>query len=299
MNSDSHIGGYVGTAIIKIDFVKVGQKHGMRLDWELPLGHGNTDNIESGLLRPFRSILEDGKPIGQIVYFFYEEEGKQYVLGTFCKSQKKILFFPGGYNFQLIGSSNSLSKLKSKEIDHFTLDEKFETWHITFKKKKATKSQLPRKKTWKMQDGRILWFVMQANSVKDFEKAPHKIKTILFHKESELERRAEEIMKSREGSEFKICTPRNGLGRPNVINFEFYLSEKGKMNFSGFLVHHAKLDSPLQDMRGVIPNMIYQVKIPKSNITCGVRVSQFPGSNKSPWNLIPGAYFKKLHKVRK
>ena len=107
----------------------------MRLDWELPLGHGNTDNIESGLLRPFRSILEDGKPIGQINYFFYEEEGKQYVLGTFCKSQKKILFFPGGYDFQIIKSSNSLSKLKSKEIDHFTLDENFETWHISLKKK--------------------------------------------------------------------------------------------------------------------------------------------------------------------
>jgi len=299
MNSDSHIGGYVGTAIIKIDFIEVGKKYGIQLDWELPLGHGITDNIESGLLKPFRSILHDGKPIGQITYFFYEEEGKQYVLGTFCKSQKKILFFPGGYNFQIIESSDSSSKLKSKEIDHFTLDENFETWHISFKKKKETNSKLPHKKTWKMQDGRILWFVMQANSVKDFEQAPHKIKTILFHKESELKRRAKEIMNSREDSEFKICKPRNGIEKPCVINFEFYVNEKGKMNFNGFLVYHDKLDNTLQDKRDVIPNVVYQVKIPKSNITCGVRISQFPGSNKSPWNIIPGAYFKELHKVRK
>jgi len=265
----------------------------MQLDLELPFGCGITDNTESGLLKPFRSILDDGKPIGKITYFFYEEEGKQYVLGTFCKSQK-IIFFPGGYNFQIIESHNKSSKLKSKEIDHFTLDTNFETWHISFKKKKETNSKLPHKKTLKMQDGRILWFVMQSNSVKDFEEAPHKIKTILFHKKSELQRRAKEIMNSREHSEFKICKPLNGIEKPCVINFEFYINEKGKMNFAGFPVYCAKLDNVLQDKREVIPNVVYQVKIPKSNITCGVRVSQLPGSNKAAWNIVPGAYFKEL-----
>jgi len=290
-NSKKHIGGYVGTANIKIDFVKVNEKFGIQLDWDLPLGQGVTDNIESGLLRPFRFILDDGKPIGKISYFFYEEEHKQYVLGTFCKSQK-IIFFPGGYNFQIMESSNVSDKLASKEIDHFTLDTNLETWHISLKKKKQTKSKLPKKRTLKMKDGRILWFVMQANSVKDFEEAPKKIKTILFHKTSELQRRSKEIMNSRENSEFKICNPQNGLEKPCVTNFEFYVNETGKMSFIGFPVYRHKLDNPTQDTREVIPNVVYQVKLPKSNITCGVRISQFPGSNKAPWNLVPGAYFK-------
>jgi len=63
-----------------------------------PLCKGKSTNKESGLLRNLRYILDSGKPLGNFVYTFYEENNEHYVLGT-------LVDFPlqrGGIPFLLI-----------------------------------------------------------------------------------------------------------------------------------------------------------------------------------------------------
>jgi hypothetical protein len=59
-------------------------------------GVGKVKNNASALVRPFRILVDEGKPIGRINYVFYRSM-KSYVLGALClATSQRLLFFPAG-----------------------------------------------------------------------------------------------------------------------------------------------------------------------------------------------------------
>lgn len=57
MTEGLHSGGPIGFSSLNISMSEQGNNYLMDLDWEFPVGAGITTDINSGLLRPFKSIL--------------------------------------------------------------------------------------------------------------------------------------------------------------------------------------------------------------------------------------------------
>ena len=257
LEQGKHSGGIIGIANLAMEIERNGDDSRLNLDYEFPCGVGITTNPESGLLRPFRYILTTGKPLGKIVYLFYREGSEYYVLGTLAKT-KRLLFFPGGDSGQMV----DLQFAKTIHIDHFTLEPNCNQWHVTFKEKPSGIRDSS-KKTWRINDNLILWFVIQARSINDFERMPSRIQTSLIHKESEIERRSREILLARDGAEFRICEVNDHLQKPYVINFEFFVSRTNKIDFANIPIYYNKPDNKLPDARSLIPNRVHALILPQ------------------------------------
>jgi len=269
----------------------------LALTMDFDIGEGISTNIESGLLRPFKYILFDGKPIGKITFVFYEDEEKYYVVGTLCKSEKKLIFFPGGDKRELILNKNNLH-LGDAHIDHFTLDENFNTWHITLKEKKTKKKKIPQYRTWRINDNLILWFVLQARSVNDFEKMPKQIKVSIEHTNSDIDRISKEIINARDGSIFQITKVNNEIEKPHIINFEFFISQERKVILDSIPIYFNTPQKLLLEKVEQLPSRTHHVKIPNFESTIVIRVTKIPGIHDHPWNFNPGSTFKKSKSKR-
>lgn len=293
MKQGKHSGGITGAAHLNIKIISKGSDSTLVIDWQLPVGSGTTTNPESGLIRPFRSILSNGKPVGKIVFLFYEDKGRHYVLGTLCRTEKRILFFPSGDSGRLLSEKGTPINTPV-HIDHFTLEESYRNWHITLKEKATQGAKLQTKSTLEVYPNLFLWFVIQANSVNNFEKAPSKLHIELDHKTSELRRRGKNIKESREDAIFQSCLVNDDIKEPHVINFEFFINLNGPIPFGKIPIYRNLIDNPLPDSRRQIPNRVHSVKIPTSNEIVEIRVSKFAGSLSAPWNYSSGHDFSKL-----
>jgi len=295
MDNTIHSGGPVGFSAMSIVMKKKGNDYELNLDWKFPVGEGISNNLNSGLLRPFKSLFTTGQPPGKTVFVMYEEDDHYYVLGSLAKTKQFVIFFPGGTDLELVHHDGESASATPIHIDHFTLEKSFRTWHVTLVEKATQNTRLPRNRTLKVQDGLFLWFVLQASSLDSFEKMPKRLQAQLTHKQTEVKRRSKAIDEARKDVNFQICKVEHEvLPEPHVINFEFFLSLNGKPVLNDVKIFHNKPNNPMDDHRAFIPTRMHDIRFPGfSELVC-IRVSKFPGTHNIPWNYNSGHIFKKI-----
>ncbi len=291
MTDGLHTGGPIGYAHLNILMSEQGINYVMNLDWKFPVGNGITTDINSGLLRPFKSIFTSGHPPGKTIFLLYENDGSYYVLGSLSRTNQHVIFFPGGNNLEMLNRDGIQVIENSVHIDHFTLDKSFRTWHVTFIEKATKNIRIPQNRTLKINDDLFLWFVVQANSLDSFEKMPKKLQTQLIQTKSEVTRRARGIDNARKDVEFRACQVNDSIPEPHVINFEFFISLNGPPKTDNIKIFYNTPSDLEYDNRGRIPNRVHDVKFPGFSETVSIRVSKFPGSNNAPWNYNSGHVF--------
>lgn len=140
-------------------------------------GAGKTLNQSLSLLRPFRLLIDEGKPIGRINHVFYFWT-KSRVLGALWYTPwRRLLFFPG-----LVGR---IPRWYSKDtsvkhpqiapgtvIDHLTLEADFKSFHVTLLGPSSTRSVLMSRRTQQVVDGLTYWFGVSMQSEEILEECP-------------------------------------------------------------------------------------------------------------------------------
>lgn len=157
MTDGIHSGGPIGYSFLSILKSEQGNDCVMDLDWQFPVGDGITTDVNSGLLRPFKSIFTSGKPPGKTAFLTYQDDGNHYVLGSLSKTKQYIIFFPGGNNLEMIHHNGEKISDTSMHIDHFTLDQSILTWHVTLEEKATKNIKIPRNRTLKINVNLFSW----------------------------------------------------------------------------------------------------------------------------------------------
>lgn len=173
-------GGPVGYARIVIEEPEIDSdgKPYIPISYHFPVGTGDSIDENSALVKPFRSILEDGKPVGQIVFVFYQENDTDFVLGSFVNTVgNRILFFPGLRLSRVTHTPDGIDlRLEDlHNVDHFTLEkENLTDWHLTLLQKKEKGTRYGRLQTKKIGHKTFLWFLMALQRATQLESMPNK-----------------------------------------------------------------------------------------------------------------------------
>ena len=88
-------GGVIGGAsvrVLDIEWTPEGNPI-IPLEYRFPFGMGVSISQSSALVKPFRKLLDNGKPIGKVTFVFFRENGTDFVLGSFAFTDR-IIFFP-------------------------------------------------------------------------------------------------------------------------------------------------------------------------------------------------------------
>lgn len=117
-------GGQLGSAKISIWESRIdsnGEPY-FPIYYDFPIGTGHSLDENSALVKPFRTILKEGKPPEEILFVFHEEnENNYFVLGSFVKTMgNKILFFPG-LRFSRIIHTPTGKDLKNEELHRWVV----------------------------------------------------------------------------------------------------------------------------------------------------------------------------------
>ncbi len=263
----------------------------LEVDWNFTVGKGVCTNVESALIRPFRGILYGTSLVGRIAYVFYQDAREYYVLGTLAKTPNKILFFPSGDLGKMLTDLQGKSLGGTYHIDHFTLEEPYNKWHITLKEKSSLGVKIPGTRTLKINDSLFLWFVLQARSVNDIEKMPSKVQFSITNSKSEIKRRLDEILKSREKSEFPITYVNDYPSEQHVSNFEFFVNLGNPNQVNSISPYIPAPTTHPSSGRSAI-STTHSVFIPGFTGTIEVRVSKSLGANNYPWTIRSGTDLK-------
>jgi hypothetical protein len=227
-------GGVVGSANIEIG--KIQQDNVgffLPIHYNLPYGDESSIDQESALVRPFKKLLRDGKPVGKISYLFFQEKEINFVLGSLANTGNRLIFFPGIIPKKLVESPADQDFLRNHlaHVDHLSLEENWRNWHISLLEKETQGYRLKNKNTKKVSENLFLWFVMAVRTVDKLEKMPKKQEIRMYWPHfSELNRRVKEIIKSREGSIFHITKLDEHVEEEHYLNFEFFLHKSSQLN---------------------------------------------------------------------
>ncbi len=85
------------------------------------------DNVplDHPLIKPFKILFRNGKPIGYLIYLFLRYNNENYLIGTLTFTKGgRILFFPGIHNLKIIDSNVNYI------IEHFTCEYNLKNFHI-------------------------------------------------------------------------------------------------------------------------------------------------------------------------
>jgi hypothetical protein len=134
----------------------------------------NTDQ-NSVLVRPYRTAIEKGKPIGSIKHILVREGDVYYVLGIFDTTRKHLVFFPGTAARMLARSPGPQIKEGANPtdeliVDHLTLESDLKSWHIKMSSREIKYHAMG---SGKVNDSFYLWFQMQVSSLNQLESLPY------------------------------------------------------------------------------------------------------------------------------
>jgi hypothetical protein len=146
------------------------------LIYDFPLGKNISIDDNYVLVRPFRRVLEKGKPMGTINYVFYQEDNNYFVLGAFVYSDRqRIIFFPGILDRRMTISPEGdelLGKGILQHIDHLSLESSLRTCHLTLVEKETLHAKYNKFNTKLIQDDMFYWFSMSIQDAWKLESAP-------------------------------------------------------------------------------------------------------------------------------
>lgn len=265
----------------------------MKLTYETDFGNEgeDTDPINP-LSRAVSRLFEDGQPFKRLNMCCFSDEAPAAVprwFGVFIKSSwDRIIYFPGYMKTvePIIGyRGNKLQWNQIFDLDHMTIENNFESWHITSRRSREHIGALP---TAALGGGRFLWFGMslsQSNIFRDF-----KNKTIVTTKipVSDSNRRSQVFFDSRDGANFHILGINpdsrnifpNGFFHFSLIvgpsGFELYKGEK-----HGYPVDSPFLGKPLPIGELNIPVRLHRVSL-SENIDIQITIAWLPGALKKP-----------------
>ena len=215
-------------------------RHTVLVTWNSGgLGVGRLVNRTSALVRPFRLLLDEGKPIGRISYLFYQSD-KTRILGALCfTSYGRLLFFPGiakrnprwiaeGAAPRILGQTNNL-------IDHLTLELDFNSWHVTMLGlDNSRKSVLAKYRTREIVDSVTYWFGISILSDNILEECPGEIRMIFSSSGQDADRRIKIVESSVGNSDshvFPLYTDASVTGS-DFIHFDFIIDRRPRNSFS-------------------------------------------------------------------
>jgi hypothetical protein len=233
----SYDGGVVGSVTVDVSrpFVDKDGKPCILFRFNFPFGDTSKIDDESALLRPFRKILRDGEPMGKIVYSFHEENNRQYILGSFVNTEKRLIFFPGVKIRKITRAPDGTNPSQNgiiQNLDHLSLERNWRTWHCTLLQKETRGDKYNKMNTKKIDDSLFLWFVMGIKTPDVLEQTPNvqeiKIKGFTMN---DMNRRLKTILKSRSGSVFPITKVDAPITTPYYINFEVFIRLKQGRQF--------------------------------------------------------------------
>ncbi len=99
-------------------------------------GSGTSDNISSALARPYRKVMNTGKPCGELTHIFaLDEKNKSYVLGSLeYTTGKRVIFYLGLMDRKLNwythkGQMHDEESKIGELMDHFTLEKNLKKSH--------------------------------------------------------------------------------------------------------------------------------------------------------------------------
>jgi hypothetical protein len=203
------------------------------IHYDFTNGRGPSLDENSALVKPFRNILKDGRPPDEISFVFHQEsENDYFVLGSFVKTiGNRILFFPGLRFSKIVHTPTGidLTNQESHNIDHFTLDENMNRWHVTLVQKSDLDTRYPSLKTKKVNNNSFFWFLMAVRDPTMLEVMPKTQEYMLKGPPADMKRRFENLTKSVEAKHFQVtCVKSPSL--PSFLNFEIYTSSGGELN---------------------------------------------------------------------
>jgi len=221
-------GGDVGNASI-IPLEPQIDTHGeyyITLYYHFPIGTGHSINEYSALVKPFRKLMKDGKPIGKTAFVFYHGENSYYVIGSFAFTER-IIFFPGSTTpsrVVLVSDDRNFTTENIDNIEHFTLEKNFVDWHVRFSQRKK---KYPTQKTKRINDNVFLWFVMAISDQNKLEVMPktQEYRLRAAHQQ-DLKRRRGLMLDSVDGCLFPVTGISYEQSSPHFLNFEFFVSSK-------------------------------------------------------------------------
>ncbi|MFC1507300.1 hypothetical protein ACFLQ6_09565 [Thermoproteota archaeon] len=237
-------------------------------------GQGESQNETSALIRPFRLLLDEGKPIGRINYLFFRSN-IAHVLGSLCYTPgKRILFFPGLIVRKPIWhiKRKILKPVNLTEdfiIDHLTLEPNFDSFHVTMLTAKKVKRVFAHYKTKKITDGLFYWFGLSLHSEKSLEDCPAKMTFQFSSPSHDSKRRTDIIDHSRKDAVFRIIelNPDAEFVQGTFLHFDFFVDVR-KENSNRRLRHMttAPNTSPMLKRTELIPKSVsvrsHDVSIP-------------------------------------
>jgi hypothetical protein len=256
------------------------------LIYDFPLGKNISVDDNSALVRPFRRVLEKGKPIGTINYVFYQENNDYFILGSFVYSDRqRIIFFPGILDRRMTISPEGdevLGKGILRHIDHLSLESSLRTCHLTLLEKETLHAKYNKFNTKWLQDDMFYWFSMSIQDAWKLEPAPMTQEIRLkWHNFSDLKRRYSIIMNSRGDSIFNITRVDDHPQEQFIINFEFFVSRRQSREYipqSG--IYHTGLvpTVKMKDQRKEIMSRFHHILLKKFRGSLWIRVSKITGS---------------------
>lgn len=252
------------------------------LYYKFPFGSEININDNSALIRPFRKLLNQGKPIGNLTFIFYRESNEYHILGSFVKSEKRLLFFPGFKNPRVTRNIDGELLFQNgilQTVDHFSLEDNYRIYHLTLLEKQVENSRYRRFNTLKVADDLYLWLVIGLKDRLVLEPAPSvQVIELRGQNNRDLSRRYGELIRSRKGAQFIVTENGDTLDETHFINLEVFVSSK-QVEFPNPKIFTAGVISNEGiDQRSEILTMLYKVNINEFEESIWLRISKQIGS---------------------
>lgn len=218
-------------------------------------GKGSSFDLSSALARPYKKIIDTGRPCGKITHIFaLDENNNSYVLGSLEYTPspgKRVIFYPGltdrGLNWYTHKGQMHDKESKTRALmDHFTLKNNFKEWHVTYKNGSGKKLRATPTFYTFQYDKLLFWFGISITNYNVLEITPNK-HTITFKcPESDAERRSKIIINSRNIADLqaiKTLKPRRSQ-KDEFIHYDFFIAPEN-YNLNGKWPCYAPLFKPM------------------------------------------------------
>lgn len=250
----------------------------LKLNFQIEQGsEGVDDDPLNPLSRALNRLLADGQPLSNLSICLYGDMASASNripnlrwLGAFVFSAgNRVIFFPG-FNFP----AKSLSSFRGQshqgdhmfETDHLSLENGFQTWHIT---SPESSRHMDGGQTIPLGENRFLWLGMSVAS--DTALRELKRETIIQAQapSSDIKRRLQVFIQSRCGAEFPcVSLPPGAQASPNenFLYFAFIVGPKGFEPYTG-----GNLPLPVGStlLSGPLPEEINQLPLRSHRFSLG------------------------------
>jgi hypothetical protein len=233
----------------------------IEVTFEFPQGNGSASGdpaLSSAIGRPFKRLIDIGKPPGRINYLFFQPFGGQLrTLGALCHTPgEQVLFYPALVTrrvswYTVSDKKTELVTRPDEFLDHITLEPDSETWHATILTVQGKKETLiPKRRTRQINRCLIFWFALSVKNPSVLEMTPNRVSLGPFPAPStDSARRATSMMDARKDAVFRTIelNEKQPISNDQFITFEFYLdrSSRTKLWLRHFLLGRWGRSTPI------------------------------------------------------